>query len=105
MTVCTDAYAAFAEACLLERWRRAERRAGSPNPPAGIMVMVMPRHLPGAKQVHEALQGYAPSVAVWTYDRGANPKLRAVVEQDVTSWSAQATPVPLARPAREVVRW
>lgn len=81
MTVCTDPHAALAEACLIERETRE-------TPGAGVLLLVNPRSLPMAAEVVEAATLYAPGIARWRYERGANPKLRAIVEGDVESWES-----------------
>lgn len=91
MTICTDIYAALAECCLFQREASQHvsenGAAGSTGKPAAVLVLVHPRHIPdaGAVRLVEAARSYAPSVAIWRYDRSANPKLRAVVEEDVVS--------------------
>ncbi len=91
MTICTDIYAALAECCLFQR--KASQHAtengsaGGAGKPGAVLVLVHPRHIPdaGAVRLVEAAGSYAPSVAIWRYDRSANPKLRAVVEEDLIS--------------------
>ncbi|HVU64417.1 MAG TPA: hypothetical protein VHC70_10600 [Phycisphaerales bacterium] len=98
MTVCTDAYSAVAHCALIERTRRAEIKAGSIQPLGGVLVLVQPAQLARLREAIESLHVHGPSVALWAYDRSANPKLRAVVDEDVASWTAR---MPLsAQPAR-----
>lgn len=91
MTICTDIYGALAECCLFQREASQHASengsAGGAGKPAAVLVLVHPRHIPdaGAVRLVEAARSYAPSVAIWRYDRSANPKLRAVVEEDVVS--------------------
>ena len=97
MTICADIYSALAECCLIQRERLAQGpggEAGVAAAPSAVLVLVHPRHMPdgGGVRLVEAVRQYAPSIALWCYDRGANPKLRAVVEEDVTRAFALATP-------------
>lgn len=112
MTICTDIYAALAECCLFHREHElhgdTDPTSNGSAKPGAVLVIVHPRHLPdlGAVRLVETVRNYAPSVALWRYDRSANPKLRAIVEEDVTTGFATAeqlaTPepvvVPVARP-------
>lgn len=92
MTICTSDYVALAECCLIERARRLEIASGSRAPGGGIVVLVHPLQLRGVGRFMEAMQTHAPSMAVWIFDRAANPKIRAVVEDDVTAWLAAQNP-------------
>lgn len=105
MSVCTDALTAVAECCLIEREHRRALAAANPAAPpvGGVLVVVHPRQLPEAPHVLDAVRTYAPCVAAWWYDRGANPKLRGVVEGDVQTWTAPPTPATLERPAPPAV--
>lgn len=112
MTICTDIYAALAECCLFQREHAQHANesgaTSSVGKPAAVLVLVHPRHIPdaGAVRLVEAARNYAGAVAIWRYDRSANPKLRAVVEEDVVSgfatteqvMSPAATAMPVARP-------
>jgi hypothetical protein len=89
MTVCTDAYSALAHCALIERTRQAEIRAGSVLPLGGVLVLVQPTQLARIAEAMESIHLYGPSIALWSYDRSANPKLRAVVDDDVASWIAR----------------
>ncbi len=93
MTICADIFSALAECCLIQR-ERADLPPGSGTGPGAVLVLVHPRHIPdgGGVRLVEAVRQYAPSISLWCYDRGANPKLRAVVEEDVTSAFALPTP-------------
>jgi hypothetical protein len=97
ITICTDMYGALAECCLIERARDdQEARAG------GVLVIVHPRQMPegDAARLVEAARNYAPSIALWRYDRSANPKLRAVVEEDVARAFALTSPT-VSTPAHD----
>lgn len=96
MTICTSDYVALAECCLIERARRLEISSGVRSPGGGVVVLVHPTQLRGVGRFMEAMQTHAPSMAVWIFDRAANPKLRAVVEDDVTAWLAAQTPAARA---------
>jgi hypothetical protein len=98
MTICTSDYVALAESCLIERGRRLEIASGSRAPGGGVVVLVHPIQLRGVGRFMEAMQTHAPSMAVWIFDRNANPKLRAVVEDDVTAWLAGQPPTTDAAP-------
>ncbi len=103
MTICTDIYAALAECCLIqhEQAQAGKGDAGGAKPGA-VLVIVHPRHMPDAGGVRlvEAARNYAPGVALWRYDRSANPKLRAVVEEDVaTGFATTETPMARTMPA------
>jgi hypothetical protein len=88
MTICTSDYVALAECCLIERNRRLEISTGARAASGGVLVLVQPSVLRGVGRLMEAMQTHAPSMAAWIFDKGANPKLRAVVEDDVTAWLA-----------------
>lgn len=114
---CTDAYSVMAEACLVERQRNAEKRANHPAPVQAVLVLVQPDHLGELGEVLEAIGLYASSTCLWRYDRGANPKLNPVVQEDVQRWierhqarngQAAKSAVPTAaaprRPEPDVIR-
>ena len=101
MLVCTDPYAAFAETCLIERECRDSGARVGPNRTTGILLLVQPRSLPMAGEIVEAAKLYAPAVSRWSFERGANPKLRAIVESEVAAWSLSAgAPVSVATTTR-----
>ena len=122
MTICADVYGALAECCLIQRECAMADSGGRAGTTAGagqasaVLILVHPRHMPDSAGVRlvEAVRQYAPAVALWCYDRGANPKLRAVVEEDVSRAFAVAIPptavaisaagpVLAARPAADFV--
>lgn len=105
LLVCTTAYAAMAEVCTIER-SRLMLPAGTTPPvrgrPTGVLVLVEPRSISGAGELVDAVQKYAPQTACWWYERGArsegdarraNPRLEAVVDEDVQSWSQMRRPI------------
>lgn len=107
MRVCTNAYAAFAEVCSIQR---AHRLAGPPptaatlrGPNGVVLVLVQPTQLAEIPGVIDAIELYAPGTALWCYDRSANPKLRGVVSGDVQAWrgeNADSSPEPAPSPLR-----
>lgn len=106
MSVTTDGYTAFAQVCSIERERRSAQAAGIPPAHAAVLLLVHPASLTGATAVVAASRLYAPTCSIWQYDReigvsgaSANPRLRAVVEEDVRRWGAAsaATPQPPAQ--------
>lgn len=97
MSVTTDGYTAFAQVCTIERERRSAQAAGIPPAHAAVLLLVHPGTLAGATAVVAAARLYAPTCSIWQYDRvagvsgaAANPRLRAVVEEDVRRWGAGA---------------
>ncbi len=104
MTICADMYSALAECCLIQRERAITPAISAPERPLAVLVIVHPRHMPSGSGVRlvEAVRQYAPSIALWRYDRGANPKLRAVVTEDVTSAFALPAPAPVSSPAAPI---
>lgn len=105
MTVCTEAYAALAECCLLQRDAQAARVARS-APISGILVLVHPHTLTLPGEVLEALSAYAPGVVHWAYDRSANPKLgpyMAAARSAVPVRPVAASGAPAAAPVPEIV--
>lgn len=105
LTVCTGVYAAMAEVCTVERGRKVrESGNGKAARPGAVLVVVEPREVPGVVDLMDAVKKYAPQTNCWSYERGANPKLRAVVDEDVQGWSVRAplvarTPTPAPMPA------
>lgn len=94
--VCTEPYAALAEACLIDReYAEASRLTGQPVRAggAGVLLLVQPTNLPLTAAILEAASLYAPGLQRWQYDRAANPKLRTIVEGEVR----QATPQNVER--------
>lgn len=93
ITVCTDAYAAMAEVCQLERARLAAVNDPSAAARPGTVLLLVqpspPAQLAEAGEVVTELRVYAPAALCWKYDAGANPRLSAVVESDVTAWTAR----------------
>lgn len=126
LVVCTDAYAALAEACLTDREYRDATGAGVEGHKlgrAGVLLVVVPLPDASIREVVEAAEQYAPNVQRWVYDRSANPKLRPLVVRDVsgaqppqtegsrgayfqppaqpTARPAAPTPVPQSVPTRD----
>lgn len=104
MSVTTDGYTAFAHVCTIERERRAAQAAGIPPAHAAVLLLVHPGTLAGAAAVVGAARLYAPTCAVWQYDRdlgvsgaSANPRLRSVVEEDVRRWASGAAAATAAQ--------
>lgn len=112
ISVCTDAYVALTQACLVERDHRralgamteSSLKNHSARTTAGLLVLVQPELLAGVPEIMESVRLYAPSVARWCYDRGATPRLRTVTESEIARWAqtsaavAPATsPTPAAR--------
>lgn len=98
VTVCTEGYAALAEACLVQREVRLSGDELAPGlvgvGGAGVLLLVQPEQLAGAAEIIEAAELYAPALVRWTYDRAATPKLRP--------WSDTAARfAPAVRPTRE----
>lgn len=95
MRVCTNAYAAFAEICSLQRAFRLNGPATTAStlrgPNGVVLVLVQPTQLAEIPGVIDAIELYAPGTALWCYDRGANPKLRGVVSGDVQTWRDQSS--------------
>lgn len=88
VTVCTDGFAALAEACLTERDRRqAGSSATGSSGSGGVLLLVQPQSLADAAAILGAAAEFAPSLGQWMYDRTSNPKLRAIVEDDVRGWA------------------
>ena len=85
---CDSAYSAVARACLLER-ANDERTDDPAQRDSLVLVLVNPRELGGRAEVVDAMRRYAPRTACWWYDSGANPRLRAVVDEDVDRWLAE----------------
>ena len=85
---CDSAYSAIARACLLER-ANDERTDDPAERDSLVLVLVNPRELCGRAEVVDAMRRYAPRTACWWYDAGANPRLRAVVDEDVDQWLAE----------------
>jgi hypothetical protein len=103
VTVCTDAHAALAEACLIHRASRpsSATTGTSSTPPTtdrpGVLLLLQPKALENPADVLDAAEVYAPSVLRWVYDRSATPKLRPVVPSDLDQLRARNTTT--ARPS------
>lgn len=80
------AYTALAEACRLG----GRSRTIVAGPGSAILVLAEPASLGCAATVARAVARYAPHVSIWVYESGANPKLRALVEEDVEAWERVA---------------
>lgn len=87
LTACTTPYSAIARACLLER-ENDERTDDPTQRDSLVLVLVTPSRLRQPAEVVDAMRRYAPRTACWWYDAGANPRLRAVVDDDVDQWIA-----------------
>lgn len=87
LTTCTSAYSAIAMACLRER-ENDERTDDPSQRDSLVLVLVIPLKLGQPAEVVDAMRRYAPRTACWWYDPGANPRLRAVVDEDVDQWLA-----------------
>jgi hypothetical protein len=99
LTVCTGVYGAMAEVCSIERGRKVrESGNGKLARPGAVLVVVEPRDVPGVVELMDAVKKYAPQTNCWSYERGANPKILAVVDEDVQGWSVRA-PVAARAPA------
>lgn len=101
VSVCTEGYAALAEACLIDReYTEALRLSGQPVRAggAGVLLLVQPASLPLAGAILEAASLYAPGLQRWQYDRTANPKLRTIVEGEVRPTSPQIVERPTGTP-------
>lgn len=65
------------------------------------LVIVHPETMADAAAVWEARARYAPGARLWMYGPASNPKLRAIVEEDVAGWlTVVVTPRPEAAPPR-----
>lgn len=94
-----NAHAAMALLCA---WANRPDAAGPF--PLRVVVLVEPEMLLDARALLDALDRYAPDAARWAYRRGANPALRALVEQDVPPLSVPSRPAVFAPPARPIQR-
>ena len=56
-----------------------------------VLMLVDPAHLPEAGHVVRSVQSHLPRAVCWMYQAGANPRLRAVVESDVSAWLGEQT--------------
>ena len=75
--LCDNPYAALAELFSLDGGGEGEKRGGL------ILLLVEPGGLPGAATVVRVVERHAPRAVCWAYERGADPRLRAVVSKDV----------------------
>lgn len=103
ITSAASSYMAVAEACLLER-ANDERTTDPGDRDALVLVLVCPARLADAGAVVDAMRRYAGRTACWWYDPSANPRLRAVVEEDVREWEAErrgGTTPPVPRSPQE----
>jgi hypothetical protein len=87
LTACTTPYSAIARACLRER-ENDERTDDPSQRDSLVLVLVTPLRLEQPAEVVDAMRRYAPRTACWWYDPSANPRLRAVVDEDVDQWLA-----------------
>jgi hypothetical protein len=69
-TVCTDAYAALAHVCAVERDRRAGLARGETHP-ASLLVLIEPDRLDEAELVVQAVRFYAPGCTMRRYNARA----------------------------------
>lgn len=113
IAVCTDPYTALAEVCIADRALR--RHTGEIPPGSGggtVLILIHPERLGEIPEVIAEMRTHAPGALCWKFVAGANPKLSAVVESDVTSWvnresggtSAVAGTGSLPNPARTTNR-
>lgn len=56
-----------------------------------VLMLVDPTRLPEAGHVVRSVQSHLPRAVCWMYQAGANPRLRAVVESDVSAWLGEET--------------
>lgn len=85
VTFCTDSYGAMAEVC---RARRREIAADAARPSGVALLLLEPTGLADAADLVSECGLFAPGIAVWKYEVGANKRLSAVVEEDVAQWIA-----------------
>lgn len=88
ISTCDNAYGAVARACMLER-ENDERTDDPAQRDSLVLVLVTPRELHRPAEVVDAMRRYASRTACWWYDASANPRLRAVVDEDVDQWLAE----------------
>jgi len=89
-----SAFRALAEVC----------RRGRSELPA--LIVVHPEMMANVVQLWEARSRYAPAARLWMYGPSADPKLRAIVDADITAWGPKPEIVPqaAARPRAAVAQ-
>lgn len=88
---CTDAYTAMAEVCAVER----DRATSDPALPAAtVLVLIEPHALSDAAEIVSQLRLFAPAAVCWKFESSANPRLSAIVDADVATWTAKPSPPP-----------
>lgn len=101
-TFCTDAYAALAHVCAIERERREARARGEAGAhAASLLVIIEPGELPEFAEVVGAVGLYAPGATLRRWRRGANPRFAPVVEGGMDTPQIPSTvviPKPVAAP-------
>lgn len=105
VVVCTEPYAALAEACMIDReYADLARAGGQPRRAggAGVLLLLQPETLPLTEAILDAAALYAPGLQCWQYDRTANPKLRAIVLESVTTSPKLPSSAPLVPQTRPV---